>query len=213
MNLGIFSIGERIYFRANTVDKQGSALDSTTGPTFSVFGSGGTIALASGTLSKVGSNEGFYQGNFAASTSTFSTGQHFILLNATVDGETPNAHISFQLVKKDQSIEDTFQEIETIGASIPIVGTGTVSIDHNFGSTDALRILANGTPVADVNIRAFVTTDYAAGRKANLYVVGQSKTGTNGRWVAAMRLDPGSYTLEFSKPGQYRINTTTITVT
>ncbi|KKK60211.1 hypothetical protein LCGC14_3026610, partial [marine sediment metagenome] len=32
MNLGIFSINDTIYFRANTVNSQGSALDATVGP-------------------------------------------------------------------------------------------------------------------------------------------------------------------------------------
>ncbi|MHA2279269.1 MAG: carboxypeptidase-like regulatory domain-containing protein [Promethearchaeota archaeon] len=100
-----------------------------------------------------------------------------------------------------------------IGASIPIIGQGTISIDHNFGATDNYRVMSSGTPLSDVDIRAFVETDYEAGLRANKYIVGQSRTGTDGRWVSVIRLDPGNYVLEFSKPGQYRTATVDVTVT
>lgn len=212
MNLGIFSINDTVYFRANTVNKQGSALDATAGPTFSVFADDGDTAIATGTMTKVGVVEGFYEGSFTIPSASYTPGQHFILLEATVDGETPKAYLVFQVVRADQSVEDTFQEVHTIGDQIPSIGAGSESIDHNFEGTDNYRVVANGAPVADVGIRAFVKSDYDAGRTSNRYVVGQTTTLTNGRWASVIRLDPGSYTLEFSKTGSYRTQTTDITV-
>lgn len=213
MYLGIFSINDVIYFRANTVDGQGSALDATTGPAFQVFANDSGTAIASGTMDKVDSEEGTYEGSFTALTASYTPGQHFVLIDATVDGETPKAHVTFQLVSNALSLEETFQEIQTIGAAIPIIGEGTISINHNFGATDKYRVVASGTPVSDVNIRAFVKTDYDNGLRANKHIVGQSRTGTDGRWVSVIRLDPGSYVLEFSKSGQYRTSTVDVTVT
>jgi len=213
MYLGIFSINDTVYFRATTVNKQGSALDATTGPTFSVYEDGGTTALSTGSMTKVGAKDGFYEGSFTVPTATYTTGQHFVLLEATVDGETPKGAITFQLVNENQSLEETFQEIELIGQQVPGIGEGSVSIDHNFSSVDNFRVVANGTPLADVDIRAFVASDYTAGRKSNRYIVGQTRTLTDGRWATVIRLDPAQYTLEFSKVGAYRTTTTTIAVT
>lgn len=213
MYLGIHSLNDTVYFRANTVNRQGSALDASTGPTFEVYNVGGTVAIGSGTMSKVGSKTGHYEGSFSASDASYSQGQHFILIEATVDGQTPSAHINFQLTSKDLSVEETFQEIQIIGDSVPLIGEGTVSIDHNFGGTDNYRITSNGTPLSDVHIRVFVKTDHDAGLVANQYVVGQSRTQTDGRWVSVIRLDPGTYVLEFSKPGSFTTDTDDITVT
>lgn len=212
MYLGIFSINDIIYFRVNTVNQQGSALDATSGPTFAVYSEDESITIDTGTMTKVGSKTGFYEGSFTCATANYAVGQYFILVEATVDGQTPSASVSFQLVSDELSLEETFQEIQLIGDSILIVGQGSVSIDHNYGSTDNYRVIANGTPLADVNVRAFVKTDYDLGRKANQYIVGQTVTGTDGRWRSVIRLNIGEYTLEFSKKGAYRTTTTNITV-
>ena len=212
MYLGIFSINDTVYFRATTMDQSGSALDATAGPAFSVYADGGTTAMATGSMSKVGSKDGFYEGSFSVPTASFTPGQHFVLLEATVDGQTPKASITFQLVSDTLSLEETFQEIKDTGDQVPSIGEGTVSIDHNFGGTDNFRVVASGTPIADVVIRAFVKGDYDAGLKSNQYIVGQTRTLTNGRWTTVIRLDPGIYTLEFSKSGAYRTNTADITV-
>ena len=209
MNLGIFSINDIIYFRANTVNKQGSAIDASSDPSFSVYAYNTTTPIITGTMTKVGLKTGFYEGNFV--TTSYIIGQYFILIEAIVDGQTPNAHINFQLTSDETSIEETFQQIQIVGDSIPNIGTGTVSIDHNYGGTDKYRIVAHGKPLADVEIRAFVKSDYDAGRKANRYTVGQTSTLTNGRWTTVIRLDPGVYTLEFAKNG-YKINSVNITV-
>lgn len=208
MYLGIFALNETIYFSANTVNQQGSAEDATAGPIFSIYSSEGSTSIASGVMTKIGSNTGFYRGSFLASDTIFAIGQHFILIEATVDGQTPNANVLFQLVGDDHSLEETFDNID---AAVALLG-GSISVDHNYGGTDNYRVLSNGTPIADVRIRAFVKTDYDAGRKANSFVVGESRTKTDGRWVSVIRLDPGTYTLEFSKTGNFQTKTANVTV-
>jgi len=188
-------------------------LDASVGPTFSVYKEGGgTTAISTGVMTKVSLKTGFYEGNFTVPLSLYAVGQHFILLEATVDGQTPKASITFQLVAATQSVEQTFQEIQDIGANVPSIGSGTESIDHNFGGTDNLRVVAGGTPIADVSIRAFVASDYASGRYSNNYVVGQTKTLTDGRWSTVIRLNKGTYTLEFSKAGSFKTSTANIQV-
>jgi hypothetical protein len=213
MSLGPFALNQIIYFRANTVNKQGSAVDAEYAPEYEVFDSDNDSSIINGTMEKVASYDGFYKASFLADDGSFSTGQHFILISAIVDGESPKIHIPFEVVKESQSIKETFDEIHTIGDAIPLIGQGSISIDHNYGSTDRFRVKANGTPIADVSIRAFVKTDYSAGLRANRYIVGQTKTRTDGRWASVVRLDPGEYTLEFSKTGQFKTTTTNLTVT
>lgn len=212
MFLGIFSLDSTIYFRATTANKTGSATDATVGPIFSIYADGSPTAITTGAMNKVGSKEGFYEGTFDVPKATFTPGQYFVLIEATVDGQTPKGSITFQLVRREQSVELTFQEIFNIGDRVPSIGEGSVSIDHNFGGVDKFRVIANGTPLADVEIRAFVKSDYDVGRKSNQFMVGQTRTLTNGRWATVLRLDPAVYTLEFSKTGAFRTTTANITV-
>lgn len=212
MYLGIHAINDTIYFRANTVNQQGSAEDATSGPTFGVYASGATTAVSTGTMTKVGSKTGFYVGSFSALNASYDPGQYSILIETTVDGQTPSANVMFQLVNDEQSVEETFEEIQLIGDSIPVIGIGSVSVDHNYGGADNFRVVANGTPISGVDIRAFVKSDYDAGRKSNRYIVGQTRTITNGRWATVIRLDPATYTLEFSKTGSFQTATSDVTV-
>jgi len=211
MSLGIFSVNDTIYFRVNVVNSQGSATDASSGPTFTVYEKGSSTALTNGTMSKIGSKTGYYEGSFEATS--FNTNQHFILVEATVGSITPNAQISFQITEDGQSIQETFDKIDDMNDAIPIIGSGTVSVDHNYGKTDKYRVVAGGTPISDVHIRAFSSSDYNNSRKGNQYVVGQSRTGTDGRWLSVIRLNPGSYVLEFSKPGLFQTKTSSLTVT
>jgi hypothetical protein len=212
MYLGIFSINDTVYFRANTVNQSGSAIDATAGPTFSVYAVGGTTPISTGTMTKVGTKTGYYEGSFSCASASYSAGQYSILIEATVAGQTPSASVAFQLVSDETSVEETFQEIQVIGDTMNVVGQGSVSIDHNYGGADNYRVTASGTPLADVDIRAFARTDYDAARKANQYIVGQTRTNTDGRWASVIRLDPGNYTLEISKKGVYQTLAVNITV-
>ena len=211
MYLGIYSIKDKIYFRANTVNQAGSAADATSGPTFTVYRNDASSAAKTGSMSKVGSKTGHYEGNFTATG--FSTGQHFILIEATVDGQTPKAHFSFQMMEDEQSVLETFTDIETIAAAVPSVGDGTSSVDHNHGGADNLRVTtSSGGAISGATVRLYVRTDFDAGRKANQYVVGQTVTGSDGRWRQAIRVNPGKYTVQVTQ-GAFLSEAVKITVT
>lgn len=93
-------------------------------------------------------------------------------------------------------------------------GFGSVGVDHNFGSLDALRVLDNvGAGIAGVNIQAYLKTDYDAGNRIGNFVKGQATTGSDGRWLSPIALDAATYILQFEKVGVYQTNTVQITVT
>jgi hypothetical protein len=89
--------------------------------------------------------------------------------------------------------------LAALAAANPGTGSGSVPVDHNYGGADALRILENDSPFDDATIRAFLAADYAA---SNFTVQGETSTDNAGRWVAALDLDPGDYSLVVSKPGE-----------
>jgi hypothetical protein len=95
-----------------------------------------------------------------------------------------------------------------------IYGGGTVLVDHNYGAEDAFRcVTAAGASLANVQIQAFVKSDYDAGNTGAAYVVGESSSTTTGRWKSPMALDPGEYVLVFFKRGQYGPDVFNLTVT
>jgi len=100
------------------------------------------------------------------------------------------------------------------GGCSPCPGDGSVSVNHNYGGTDNLSyIVDDGEAVDEAIVQAFLSTDYAAGRRSRNYVKGETKTNVRGRWVTEMRLDPGLYTIVFYKQGEYGPDTATVTVT
>lgn len=89
------------------------------------------------------------------------------------------------------------------------VGTGDVAVNHNYGSTDAYRLVHSetGEPVDDVQISAY------AGSTATGTPVARTRSGSDGRWLASMMLDAGTYTLVFDKAGVFESATAPLTVT
>lgn len=77
-------------------------------------------------------------------------------------------------------------------------GDGDIAVNHSLGhdqGTDGLRLLdANDVPVDNATVEAFLATDttYAA-RKGIAY------TGVDGRWIAPMMLNAGTYVFRFRK--------------
>lgn len=87
-------------------------------------------------------------------------------------------------------------------------GTGDIEVTHDFGGTDALRVVHSGEGLDDVVIRAYITSDYEAG---DFTVKAQAHTGSDGRFIAPMMLDADTYTLTFQKDG-YELADTEIVV-
>jgi len=99
-------------------------------------------------------------------------------------------------------IEGTLQAITS--------GGGSVIVNHNFGETDALRVLnAAMLPVAGVAIFAYVASDYAIGGRN---AIAAATTASDGRWEQDMKLNTNTYTLTFDAPGKIQA-ARTITVT
>jgi hypothetical protein len=102
------------------------------------------------------------------------------------------------------------------GPVLPGTGAGSVTVDHDFGGTDALIYRdAAGCPVVGATILAFTQAVYDAaspGQPAAADAVASSSTAANGRWTYGMNLDPGQYVLVYEKPGHFGPDALPITV-
>jgi hypothetical protein len=85
-----------------------------------------------------------------------------------------------------------------------------VAVDHNYGTTDALRAMSGGVPVDGAIVRAYLASEWDAG---DYQPAGESATGSDGRWVAAILLAPSVYYIDFYKPGTGLSTRQTVTVT
>lgn len=91
-------------------------------------------------------------------------------------------------------------------------GSGSVTVDHNYGSADALRLTdSGGIGVDGAIVRAYLKADWGADRRGSSYVKGRAETDVNGRWLAPMYLDPATYTIVYSKD-EFVTVTTEVTV-
>lgn len=94
-----------------------------------------------------------------------------------------------------------------------VYGMGAISVDHNYGGVDRYQaVRETGAGVDNVQIQAFLRSDYEAGNRSASYVKGEVRTTADGRWAVPMMLDAGSYILVFFKQGQYGPNTAGLTV-
>jgi len=94
-----------------------------------------------------------------------------------------------------------------------VVGDGAVAVDHNYGGTDNFMVTTrDGRRIDNANVLAFRRSDYQNGRRQAQYAVAQTTTDVNGRWVAALMLDPGDYTLFVYKQGDIQAKAVNLTV-
>jgi hypothetical protein len=92
-------------------------------------------------------------------------------------------------------------------------GDGTIYVDENFGGPGALTYHdAEGVPITNAEILFFTTADYNAGKRQSTDSVAASRQLASGAWQQAVKLDPGSYTIQFSKPGVAGPDAVNITV-
>lgn len=98
-------------------------------------------------------------------------------------------------------------------AALSFLGSGSVSVNHNYGGADVLTYkTSGGIGIDNAEVRAYLKTDYDAGNNSSSYLKGITTTDVNGQWENTMRLDPGTYTIEFVKQGYYGPDTQEITV-
>lgn len=96
-------------------------------------------------------------------------------------------------------------------------GDGSVRVDHAYGATqgDPMPLAfqtAGGAGIDNAEVRAYLASDYAAGRTGAAFVVARVLTAAGGLWAEPMFLDPGSYLLEYHKQGAYGRATLALTV-
>lgn len=108
-------------------------------------------------------------------------------------------------VLADANVTLDEDDVDAIADQINTTGNGDIAINHNYGGTDAMRVLDESTndPIDDATITALVE-----GAK-----VAQTRTGSDGRWVADLMLDAGSYTINVSKANVIEAYSFTLVVT
>jgi hypothetical protein len=91
-------------------------------------------------------------------------------------------------------------------------GGGSIPVDQDFPTENALCYIKNGIPVDNAEIKAYLKSDYCAGRRSNEYVKGASVTTVTGDWLTPIMLDPAEYIIQFFKQGECGPDTACITV-
>lgn len=99
----------------------------------------------------------------------------------------------------------------------PIVGAGSVLVDHNYGGADALAYHNGaGCPIEGATVYVFTAAAYAAAQPGfpdRDTAVARSNTAGSGRWDTGLKLNPGNYVLLFERVGDYGPDVQAVTVT
>ena len=83
-----------------------------------------------------------------------------------------------------------------------VIGSGEVIVDHNYPSSDAMRVLGSqGQSLDGVRITAYLASDYNSGARGPSFIRGQTTTDANGRWRSPLMLQPESYVLLATRSG------------
>lgn len=85
-------------------------------------------------------------------------------------------------------------------------------INHDTGGTDILRYMYSGSGIGNAYILAYLKTDYDAGNTSSSYIKGAARTTADGRWYAPIYVVSGTYTIVFTKTGEYGPDTVEVTV-
>ena len=95
-----------------------------------------------------------------------------------------------------------------------ISGSGDTAVNHNTGGVDNIRFLdGSGVPIDNVEIKAYLKTDFDAGNTGDVYIKGSSRTRVDGRWEWAINLDSGfTYTIMGYKQGAFSAVTKEVTI-
>lgn len=94
-----------------------------------------------------------------------------------------------------------------------LIGSGSNIVDHDYGGEDALAVMTrSGARIDQATIRAYLAADYNAGRRGTEFLVSQTTTNVEGRWVSPMMLDAGDYVLIIFKQGAIETKMVTLTV-
>ena len=199
------SAGSKIYrIFVNLYDNVGSPLAPDSDPTIKITTRDElTVRVAETPMSGVSVGQYYYDYTISSATP--------IELETIIVKVVENAVTSYH---RDP------QEIYEEGSSGS--GSGSVIIDQDYGGIDNYQILRIGTgaPIEGTNLYMFTQTDWNAGNRDLRSVHdggncrGQSTTGSDGRWLTPIALDPDTYIMFVSDPlGEYIDSPITIIVT
>lgn len=180
----------------------GVLTDADSAPSYRVYEEETETPILTGSMAVLddANTTGFYTELIACTEANgFETSKTYtIYIEATVDGDTGGIAYGFTV------------RATSTGT---LAGEGAISVDHDYGGTDALAyIVDGGAAVDDAVVQAFLTTDYNAGRRTRNYVKAETRTNAAGRWETEMRLNAGQYTIVFFKQGEYGPDTAVINV-
>lgn len=94
------------------------------------------------------------------------------------------------------------------GAGSTGTGTGDVLVTQDTGGTDTYRVMYNSLPVDGAQVYAYSPDAYVPGGQPDA----QTVTGSDGRWISGLFLDPGAYKLVFVLPGHFQTTVLDLTV-
>lgn len=111
------------------------------------------------------------------------------------------------------TIQGTLLAFIDVNAVTTSAGSGAVQVDHNYGGADVLAYKTQaGIGIDGAVVRVFLKTDFDMGNTSINYMVAETSTDINGRWVMALMLSPAIYSIQFFKQGQYGPDTVNVTV-
>lgn len=113
------------------------------------------------------------------------------------------------------AIEVKDESQERIGPTLPALGCGPVSVDHNYGGVDNLSyVTENGCHVVGATVYLFpkAVFDALGVNTPKNQAVAVTYTKANGRWTESVNLDYGDYAVMYEKPGEYGPDVTYIDV-
>lgn len=93
-------------------------------------------------------------------------------------------------------------------------GSGSVTVDHDYGGTDNLAYkTSEGVGIDNAEIFVYLKADYDANLRTPDKAKARTTTNVSGRWTRALLLDPAAYVLVYFKEGAYGPTALELTVT
>lgn len=140
-----------------------------------------------------------------------SAGSGDFVWSVTFPDETQRVVVVFMKTDDTYIGKAVFNPSPVVSGGGGGTGSGDILVDHNYGGADAMRVFDDqGVPVDNAEIRAYVAADLSSG-------IIDSKppstmTGSDGRWIESLSLDPDNYTITVYNPITKRIKSFSLTV-
>lgn len=112
-------------------------------------------------------------------------------------GLLPFTHVAYKLPLTDEPLE---------APTLPIIGTGCISVNSTYNGNDLRYLTAEQTAVAGANVYAFEKALFDSADPQyppRHYAVAGTITGADGNWTTNMLLNPGQYVLLYEKENTF----------